>query len=52
MSEIGKWLESIDLGQYAEAFEANDIDMDLLQHVNDQTLKDIGVTSPSRRFLQ
>ena len=26
MSEIRKWLEAIGLGQYAEAFEANDID--------------------------
>ena len=30
MSEIRKWLEAISLGQYADAFEANDIDMDLL----------------------
>jgi hypothetical protein len=30
MSEIRKWLESIGLAQYAEAFEANDIDMDLV----------------------
>ena len=30
MSEIRKWQEAIGLGQYAEAFEANHIDMDLL----------------------
>ena len=30
MSEIRKWLEAISLGQYADAFEANDIDLDLL----------------------
>jgi hypothetical protein len=30
MSAVRKWLESISLGQYADAFEANDIDMDLL----------------------
>jgi hypothetical protein len=45
MSEILKWLESIGLGQYADAFEANHIEMDLLQHVDDQTLKDIGIAS-------
>jgi hypothetical protein len=45
MSEIRSWLESIGLGQYADAFETNDIDMDLLQHVDDQTLKDIGIAS-------
>jgi hypothetical protein len=37
MSEIRTWLESIGLGQYADAFEANHIDMDLLQHVDDKT---------------
>jgi SAM domain (Sterile alpha motif) len=31
MSEVRKWLEGIGLGQLAEAFEANDIDMDLKQ---------------------
>jgi hypothetical protein len=43
MSEIRKWLESIGLGQYADAFVTNDIDMDLLKQVNDQMLKDVGV---------
>jgi hypothetical protein len=38
MSEIRKWVEAIGLGQYAEAFEANDIDMDLLKQVNDQSV--------------
>jgi class 3 adenylate cyclase/predicted ATPase len=50
MSEIREWLESIGFGQYGEAFEANDIDMDLLKQVNDQTLKDIGVTSAGHRL--
>ena len=50
MSEIQKWLESIGLGQYADAFEANDIDMDLLKQVDDQLLKDIGVASAGHRL--
>jgi class 3 adenylate cyclase len=50
MSEIRKWLEAIGLGQYGEAFETNDIDMDLLKQVNDQTLKDMGVTSAGHRL--
>ena len=37
MSEIRNWLESIGLGEYGDAFEANHIDMDLLQHVDDKT---------------
>ena len=29
MSELRHWLEGIGVGQYAEAFEANEIDMEL-----------------------
>jgi hypothetical protein len=43
-------LEAIGLGQYADAFEANDIEMDLLKQVDDRTLKDIGVTSAGHRL--
>jgi class 3 adenylate cyclase/predicted ATPase len=50
MSEIRKWLEAIGLGQYADAFETNDIDMDLLKQVDDQMLKDIGVASAGHRL--
>src|SRR5215469_6982233 len=50
MSEIRRWLEVIGLGQYADAFEANDIDMDLLTQVDDQMLKDIGVSSAGHRL--
>jgi len=28
MSDIRKWLEAIGLGQYSDAFETNDIDME------------------------
>jgi hypothetical protein len=47
LSEIRSWLDGIDLGQYAGAFEANDIDLDLLGQVDDRVLKDIGVSSAS-----
>ena len=50
MSEIRKWLETIGLGQYADAFEANDIDIDLLAQVDDQLLKDIGISSAGHRL--
>jgi hypothetical protein len=33
MNEIRNWLEAIGLAQYAAAFEANDIDMELLQQM-------------------
>ena len=50
MSEIQNWLESIGLGQYADAFEVNEIDMDLLGQVDDQILKDIGVSAAGHRL--
>ena len=50
MSEIRKWLETIGLGQYADAFETNEIGMDLLGQVDDQILKDIGVSAAGHRM--
>ena len=50
MSEIRKWLESIGLGQYVDAFDANEIGMDLLGQVDDQMLKDIGVSIGGHRL--
>ena len=42
MSEIRKWLETNGLGQYSDAFEANDIDIDLYRLPPDP-----GRTAPS-----
>jgi hypothetical protein len=50
MSEVRTWLAEIGLGQYADAFEANDVEMDLPNGVDDQMLKDIGVTSAGHRL--
>ena len=50
MSAVRDWLDSIGLGQYADAFEANDIDTDLLTQIDDQVLKDIGVSSAGHRL--
>jgi class 3 adenylate cyclase/tetratricopeptide (TPR) repeat protein len=50
MSEIRRWLDSIGLGQYGGAFEANKIDMDLLEQVDDQILKDMGVSAAGDRL--
>ena len=50
MSEIRKWLEAIGLAQYADAFEANKIDLDLLGQVDDHILKDIGVSAAGDRL--
>jgi class 3 adenylate cyclase len=50
MSATRDWLEAIGLGQYADAFEANHIDWDLLTQIDDQLLKDIGVSSAGHRL--
>ena len=50
MTGIDHWLEELGLGEYADAFEANDIDSSLLPRLNDQALKDIGVTSTGHRL--
>ena len=50
MSEIQKWLEAIGLAQYGDAFETNDIDMDLLRQIDDQALRDLGMTSAGHRL--
>jgi class 3 adenylate cyclase/predicted ATPase len=50
MSAVRDWLEEIGLGQYADAFEANHIDSDLLARLDDQLLKDIGVSSAGHRL--
>jgi class 3 adenylate cyclase/predicted ATPase len=50
MSEVRKWLEGIGLGRYADAFDTNEIGMDLLGRVDDQMLKDIGVSIGGHRL--
>src|SRR5215467_14116666 len=50
MSAVRNWLKEIGLAQYADAFEANDIDTDLLTQIDDQLLKDIGISSAGHRL--
>ena len=49
MESILEWLNSLGLDQYGGAFAENDIDPDLLADLDDQALKDIGVTSVGHR---
>jgi hypothetical protein len=35
MSAVRDWLEAVGLGQYANAFEGNDIDTELLAQIDD-----------------
>ncbi|MDH3691328.1 MAG: AAA family ATPase, partial [Gammaproteobacteria bacterium] len=50
MISITQWLESLRLGQYAQAFEENDIDSALLSDLTDDHLETIGITSVGHRM--
>src|SRR6201987_5462372 len=50
--EIAAWLGRLGLGQYAQRFAENEIDVSVLPHLTDQDLKDIGVPlGPRRKIL-
>ena len=48
MSDIAQWLESLNLGKYVETFAENDIDLDVLPHLTDEHLKEIGISLGDR----
>jgi class 3 adenylate cyclase/tetratricopeptide (TPR) repeat protein len=48
-SEITQWLLSQGLGQFSGDFVANDIDLSLLTSLNEQDLKDLGLSIGHRR---
>ena len=50
MSTVRQWLESHGMGQYAQAFESNDIDLDLLPELTDEALLHLGVASLGHRL--
>jgi class 3 adenylate cyclase len=51
MQQIADWLEKLGLGQYAQRFAENEIDVSVLRHLSDQDLKDIGVPLGHRRKI-
>jgi class 3 adenylate cyclase len=51
MSDLRDWLQKNNLEQYADAFEANDIDLDILPDLNDHDLEQLGVSLGNRRRL-
>ena len=52
MQQIADWLQKLGLGQYAQRFAENEIDVSVLSHLTDQDLKDIGVPlGPRRKIL-
>ncbi len=50
-AKITEWLENLGLGKYQKAFSENDIDIDVLAHLTDQDLKDLGLSLGHRRKL-
>ena len=44
MSELRDWLRKNKLEQYADAFEANDIDLDILSELTEHDLEKLGVS--------
>ena len=51
MSDLRDWLRGNKLEQYAEAFEANDIDLDILHELTERDLEQLGVSLGNRRRL-
>ncbi len=51
MVNVEGWLKDLGLGQYAEAFAENDIDADVLSHLTEQDLKDLGLSIGHRRKI-
>ena len=51
MSDLRDWLRMNNLEQYAEAFEANDIDLDILPDLDDHDLEQLGLSLGNRRRL-
>jgi class 3 adenylate cyclase len=51
VSTIAEWLAGLGLSEYGQRFAENGIDLDVLQHLTDQDLKDIGVLLGHRRKM-
>jgi SAM domain (Sterile alpha motif) len=52
MQQIAQWLDKLGLGQYAQRFEDNGIDLSVLSDLTDQDLEKLGVLLGHRRKLQ
>ena len=51
MTGIAEWLASIGLGEYAERFRENAIDLSVVRDLTEQDLKDLGVLLGHRRKM-
>ena len=49
MHSVREWLDDLGLGQYAPAFEENDVDAEILVDLSDQDLEKLGIASLGHR---
>jgi class 3 adenylate cyclase/predicted ATPase len=50
--DIAQWLDRLGLGQYAQAFAENGVELQHLPHLTDDDLKELGLPLGPRRHLQ
>ena len=51
MRDIAEWLASIGLGEYAQRFAENAIDLSVVRDLTEQDLKDLGILLGHRRKI-
>ena len=51
MQQIADWLQKLGMSEYAERFAESDIDTSILRDLNDQDLKELGVSLGHRRKM-
>ena len=51
MGGLREWLRKINMEQYADAFEQDDIDLDILEKLTEQDFVELGVSRGNRRRL-
>jgi class 3 adenylate cyclase len=51
MNDLKAWLEKLELGQYARVLAENDVDLDVLHHLSDDDLRELGLSLGHRRRL-
>lgn len=52
MDDLAEWLERLGLGRYARVFSENDVDLDVLPHLTDDELKELGLSLGQRAKLR
>ena len=51
MNDLEAWLEKLGLGQHARVLAENDVDLDVVAHLSDDDLKELGLSLGHRRKL-